>query len=520
MGARVHRILGAAGLLLVMAGGIMYGILYARGWLAVLPLLAGLLMTVAALVLAYRSAATEGSRRSARHGLSTGLSVIVLAAILIFLQTLSHRHNARMDVTRNRRFSLAAQTVKVLEGLQTDVQITAFFRETSDERRAMQDLLSELHDRTPRVAYLFVDPDQDPVAARRFGVTRTGAVFVEAGGLREELDTPDEETLTNAIARITTGRRRSVCFLTGHGEKSISDSGNLGLSSLRDALELENYEVRELLAIGEEHIPSDCDVIVIAGPESDIVSREQNILLDYLTGGGRAMFLLDPMTSIPDIEGVIAAFGIGLGDNVIVDRYGKLLAGNFLTPVVNRYGAHPITEGFRQFSFFPQARSVTVSSAKPPDVTVTVICSTNEGAYAETDLPRLLKGETQYEPSADTAGPVDLAVAAEMTLPSGVSPADTAAAAKRSRIVVFGDSDFAGNSNLRLSGNRDLVLNAVNWLAEAEDLIAIRPAAGLLQPVLLSVTQGRFVFWIPVVAIPALVAVIGAATLARKRRSG
>ncbi|MDD3643100.1 MAG: GldG family protein [Candidatus Krumholzibacteria bacterium] len=514
MNSRAPRILGAVGLALVTAGGILYGILYTRGWTALLPLLAGLAMTVCALVIAYRTSATEGARRSARHGLSAGFSVIVLAAILVFLQTLAHRHNVRVDLTRNSRFSLAAQTIKVLDGLRMDVRITAFYKETTPERTEMQDLLSELQNRTPRVEFLFVDPDQDPVTARRFGAASAGLVFVEAGSLREELADPSEEMLTNAIARITTGKRRSVCFLTGHGEKSIGDAGSLGLSALGEALELENFEVRELLAIGEESIPSDCDVIVLAGPERDIVMREQNLLLDYLTSGGRALMLLDPMTDLANIEGVIAAFGLGLGDDVLVDRYGKLLAGNFLTPVVNRYGTHPITEGFRHFSFFPQARSVAVLSPAPADVAVTVICSTNEGAYAETDLPRLLEGETQYEPSADAMGPIDVAAAAEMTL-SGNGDA-----ARRSRIVVFGDSDFAGNSNLRLSGNRDLILNTVNWLAEAEDLISIRPANDLLQPVLLSVTQGGFVFWIPVVALPALVAAIGAAVLARKRRSG
>lgn len=523
MGTRMHRILGGAGLLLVAAGGILYGILYTRGWIALLPLLAGLAMSVTAFALAYRSASTEGSRRSARYGLGTGLSVIVLAAILIFLQTLSHRHNARFDLTRNRRFSIAPQTAKVLDGLETEIRIIAFYRETSQKRTEMQDLLSEIADRSPMVEYLLVDPDRDPVTTRSYGVGRGGAVFVETGGMREELQDPGEEEITNALARITTGRRRAVCFLTGHGEKSVSDGESLGLSSLREALELENYDVRELLALGEETIPPDCDLIVVAGPERDILEREQSLLLDFLTAGGDALLMLDPMTEIPLLEGIVSAFGIGLGDDVIVDRYGKLLAGNFLTPVVNRYGAHPITEGFRHFSFFPQARSITVPADLPPDVDAAVICSTNEGAYAETDLERLLRGETQYEPSADIKGPVDVAAAAEMILPAHRGIVDTLAAGGRplrSRIVVFGDSDFAGNSNLKLSGNRDLILNAVNWLAEAEDLIAIRPEDDLLQPVLLSATQGRFVFWIPVVVLPALVAAAGAAALARKRRGG
>jgi len=60
-------------------------------------------------------------------------------------------------------------------------------------------------------------------------------------------------------------------------------------------------------------------------------------------------------------------------------------------------------------------------------------------------------------------------------------------------------------------------MNAVNWLAETDDLISIRPVDSFHQPVLLSATQGRFIFWISVVALPALVAAIGFAAVARKR---
>jgi ABC-type uncharacterized transport system involved in gliding motility auxiliary subunit len=40
---------------------------------------------------------------------------------------------------------------------------------------------------------------------------------------------------------------------------------------------------------------------------------------------------------------------------------------------------------------------------------------------------------------------------------------------------VFGDSDFASNLALGISGNRDLFMNAISWLAQQENLIAIRP---------------------------------------------
>ncbi len=518
MGSVIYRILSTAGLVLIVIGGIFYGIFYTSGWPAVLPLLFGLALTIAAFAGGYRSEKSEGSRRTTRFGIGAGLSVVTVAAILIFLQTLSFRHTATIDLTSNRRFSLSPQTHKVLDALISPVHLTGFYKETSQDRVVLQDLLESYSACNPSVTFIFIDPDREPVLARNYGITRTGVLFIESGQAREEIKDPAEDRLTNAIVRVTSGRIKTVCFLIGHGEKSVYETGPHGISAFMEALRTESFEVRDLVALAAEKIPEECDILVSAGPEKDIVKHEQNVILDYLAGGGRTLFLVDPMTEIANIEGILAAYGILLGNDVIVDRQGKLLAGNFLTPVVNSYGKHPITEGFRHFSFFPQARSVTVLKDLPPTLEVTVLAKTNEGAYSESDMATLLEGQTQYEPSEDLKGPIDIAVASVMRVPASSVP-DSAYAATESRMVVFGDSDFAGNSNLRLSGNKDLLLNTVHWLAEAEDMISIRSTDDLQQPVLLTATQGRFVFWIPVIALPALVLLAGAATLTWRKRT-
>ncbi len=514
MGSVIYKVLGAAGLVLIVIGGIVYGIFYTSGWPAVLPLALGIVLTIGAFAGGYRSERSEGSRRTARYGISAGLSAITVAAILIFLQTLSFRHTSTIDLTSNRRFSLSSQTEKVLGALETPVHLTGFYKETSQDRVVLQDLLESYSARKPAVTFIFIDPDKYPTKAREYGVTKPGILFVETGEAREELENPDEQRLTNAIARVTSGSVKTVCFLTGHGEKSVFETGPHGISGLMEALHMENFEVRDILALSAEKIPEECDILIAAGPEKDIVKHEQNVILDYLVGGGRALFLVDPMTEITNIEGILAAYGIILGDDVIVDMQGKLLAGNFLTPVVNSYGKHPITDGFRHFTFFPQARSVIALADTPPSLVVTALCRTNEGTYSETDMSTLLEGQTQYDPSEDTKGPIDIAVASAM----GFSP-DSMSTVIESRVVVFGDSDFAGNSNLRLSGNRDLLLNTILWLAEAEDMISIRPTDNLQQPVLLTAAQGRFVFWIPVVALPALVLLTGAAILTWRKKT-
>ena len=102
----MKKIIGPLGFALILVGGVMYGIFYTSGGLAILPLLLGLLLTVASVAMNLRSSRSEASRRSTRYGLNAGASIVFLAAILIFLQTFSSRHSARIDTTENRRFSL------------------------------------------------------------------------------------------------------------------------------------------------------------------------------------------------------------------------------------------------------------------------------------------------------------------------------------------------------------------------------------------------------------------------------
>src|SRR5574337_828136 len=87
------------------------------------------------------------------------------------------------------------------------------------------------------------------------------------------------------------------------------------------------------------------------------------------------------------------------------------------------------------------------------------------------------------------------------------------------RLVVYGNSGFAGNNFLHFSGNRDLFLNSLSWLAEEEALISIRPQEAKTTPIILSAAQGRMVFWMLVVVMPGLFLISGTSVVLGRRRS-
>jgi ABC-type uncharacterized transport system involved in gliding motility auxiliary subunit len=119
----------------------------------------------------------------------------------------------------------------------------------------------------------------------------------------------------------------------------------------------------------------------------------------------------------------------------------------------------------------------------------------------------------------DKAGPISIAAA--VSAPATDAPAQTGAAADapkpESRVVVVGDSDFAANRALGIQGNRELFLNIANWLAQQEDLIAIRPKNADDRPITMTADQGQMVFWFTLIIIPALLFLNGVRVWWRKR---
>ena len=129
---------------------------------------------------------------------------------------------------------------------------------------------------------------------------------------------------------------------------------------------------------------------------------------------------------------------------------------------------------------FPLARSVKATEGGANGKTPQPLVETSAQSWAETDLKSLASGKVEFNgEQGDKQGPI--ALGAAVSAPASEAPAPRRGNASpdapkpESRIVAFGDSDFAANNAIGIQGNQDFFLNAVNWLAQQENLIAIRP---------------------------------------------
>jgi ABC-type uncharacterized transport system involved in gliding motility auxiliary subunit len=500
--------------------------------------LAGLACTLLYMLSQWREIARSFSGREARFGSLATASVLVVLAILVAINYLGLRHNKRWDLTAAKQYSLSEQTKSVLRSLDRPVNIKVFA--DSNDFARFRDRLDEYQYVSKHVTVEYIDAIKDPRRANQYNVQALGTVVIEYDGRTERVTSDGEQELTNGLIKVIQGAQSKIYFVQGHGEKNTEGSDRGSYSAIASALGSENYAVEKLVLAQQKQVPADATVLVVAGPKTDFLAPEIEMLKAYLARGGKVLFLLDPpdradSTALSGITALLKEWAIEVGTNMVVDvsGIGQLFGTNESVPVAAKYNPHTITANFNLMTAYPLARSVSPATGETSGKFAQALVETSPNSWAETDLKTLLtsgKVERNLD-EGDVAGPVSLAAA--VSAPATAAPPAPADAGKdgegktdakpdetrkpETRIVVFGDSDFAANGYLGTQGNRDLFLNTVNWLAQQENLIAIRPRDPEDRRVTLSARAENLIFWLSVVIIPGAILLAGVQTWWRRR---
>jgi len=447
--------------------------------------------------------------RTMSYGLNALVSILLVLGVVGFVEALSARHSKRFDLTENKRRSLSPQTVSVLRGLKTDVNVVGFFRSDQPGKRVAEDLFKQYAGFAgKKLTWKIVDPDSDPALARRYGVESYGTIVLETKARSEKVLDAEEEKLTNGLLKVTREGKRTVYVVQGHGEHEIGNTDRPGFSEAKGALEKANYDVKPLALARATAIPDDAAVVVIPGPRTDLFPPEVDALDVYLGKGGKVLAMVDPpfpaRMQDATIKRFLGRWGVDLGDNLVVELspIGRLFGIGPEVPIIQQYEPHAITRDLAGITtLFPLTRTVTPVKTLPTGVNVQPLARTSPESWGETDRQALEQGTAKPDPQ-DPKGP--LPVAAVVTK-------------DKARIVVYGTSNLATNQFLNVQGNRDFFLNTVSWLAEEEDQITVRPKDTKQTPIFLSAQQGRVVALLPLVVLPGLVLAGGIVALVRRR---
>jgi len=448
--------------------------------------------------------------RQARYGSNALILALAVVGIILVVNVLVYQNPKSWDLTENKTHTLATETLQALATLPDKVQAIAFYSSRLPSTEADK-LLSDFKANSKgKFDYQFVDPDLDPVQARQAGVTGDGKIMLVMGDRKEIASYASETELTRAMIRLINPNKRVIYFLTGHGEADIN-GGDMSLSTAKSTLESKNYTVLALNLATENKIPEDALSIIVAGPQKPLSQQEVNLLKKYVDAGGGLIVMENPIqfTEFGASADPLAAYtardwGITLDNNVIID----VTSQQPLNAVSATYSqTHPITQNQSYYVIMPQSRSLSITGA-PKDVTATPLILTSDQSWGETNFTSAEGSQVSYDPTVDTLGPLNMAIAADNAVTKG-------------RIVVFGNSIFVTDQGFDAYGNGNIFVNSVDWTAEQEDLINITPREAVARTFTPpSSIQFVIILLSSICIIPGLIIAAGISSWISRRRRG
>jgi ABC-type uncharacterized transport system involved in gliding motility auxiliary subunit len=464
------------------------------------------------------------STQSATNALIATLSVLVILGLINFLGI---RYHLRLDLTDTQLFTLSPQSRELVSNLPETMKVWLFTKEKNSQD---QELLDNYHRQSNKFKFEYVDPELKPGLAERFGVKDYGEVYLEFQTKRQlvQIISEDERLseikLTNRLQQMINPKTAKVYFLQGHSEHPLSASKG-AISKAIQGLTDKNFTISTLNLAERPQVPNDADVVIVAGPQKELLTGEVTTLQNYLNRGGNLLLMIDPNTN-PKIDTILKDWGVRLDNRLAIDTSGANLQLGPAAILVTEYGQHPITKDFgKNISVYPLTRPLEIDSVSGIESMALLKTKPYPSSWAESDQK---SEKLEFNEGKDLKGPLTLGVALTRKLSNQTSPTpiptnsptpiptnsptpiptnsptpiptnsptpiptNSPAKAKESRLVVFGNSNFAVDGLFGQQLNGDVFLNSVSWLSQQDQqLLSIRPKEPKNRRIIISTFQAN-----------------------------
>jgi len=340
-----------------------------------------------------------------------------------------------------------------------------------------------------------------------------------------------EYAFSDGFGKLTQPKKRKVAVLKGNAEMEDRYLADF-ITTLREYYFIGQFTMDSVAASPQRTLEAinGYDLVIIAQPEEAFTESEVYVLDQYTMNGGSSLWLVDATTQRLDtVSGNAFAFARDLGLNDLFFKYGirvngdlvKAMPSGFIvlaageerdaqyqrypwlySPLSSKLGEHPITTNLEAVKFDYTSSIDTLPNA----IKKTVLLQTSPyskimGLPVEIDIdveiPKNLKLVNEG-PVNFNAGQVPLAVLLEGNFPSvyknRVKPFSFSSATSHkddgspARMVVISDGDVIKNQLDRgrplelgfdkwtnsFYGNKEFLLNTVNYLLDDSGLINIR----------------------------------------------
>lgn len=474
--------------------------------------------------------------RTARFGSMATTYVIIFAGILFLLNVYAKWNDKRFDLTEEGVNSLAPRSVKTVQELKKNLKLVAIEGADAD-RSADPEVTRQLLERyqyenKDKVSLEFLDARKNFIEiSEQLGMKPGNLVYVEYGdkGSPENgitrLNEVTEESVTNAILKLTHGEAKKMYYVIGHGEPALESEGQGGAKQFADAIIDEHLKIDSLNLLQKGKVPEDAAAVVLAAPKRPLQQSEKDALIAYTELGGRLVLLDEPENrDNHDIKDIADKFGIQVGNDVVIDQVQRLFAGPQLAVqfVAQEYGTSPVVSKLSKneppvFTFSSSVQQKSGTEGK--DAKYEVLLKSGPTAWAESNVGLIFDSEspTASQDADDAKGPISIAVSYEKKLAPDADKKEGAEFEKVSRVAVFGDATWITNGNLELMSNRDLILNVLNW-AVGQEGGAVIEARGYRTSRVSPIIQNDFMYILATsFMVPELILILGLFVWWRRR---
>jgi ABC-type uncharacterized transport system involved in gliding motility auxiliary subunit len=468
-------------------------------------------------------------KRSTQSGTNAFVATLSVLVILGLINFLGIRYHLRLDLTDSQLFTLSPQSRELVSNLPETMKVWLFSKEQNIQDR---ELLDNYHRQSNKFKFEYVDPQLKPGIAEKFGVKDYGEVYLEFQNKRQvvqiisENERLSEVKLTARLQQITSSKTAKIYFLQGHGERPLSASKGAISQAIQGLID-KNFITSGLNLAEQPQVPDDAAVIVVAGPQKELLTGEVTALQNYLNRGGNLLLMIDPNTN-PKIDTILKDWGVRLDNRLAIDTSGANLQLGPAAILVTEYGQHPITKDFgKNISVYPLTRPLEIDSVSGIESMALLKTKPYPSSWAESDQK---SEKLEFNEGKDLKGPLTLGVALTRKLSNQTSPTpipiptnsptpiptnsptpiptnsptpiptnsptpiptNSPATAKESRLVVFGNSNFAVDGLFGQQLNGDVFLNSVSWLSQQDQqLLSIRPKEPKNRRIIISTFQAN-----------------------------
>lgn len=428
----------------------------------------------------FKSAFRTRAFRAGGYSALASLAVIAIAVVVLLLVGKIPSSVTKLDITANKLYTLSDQSLQIADGLTDDITIYVIVQNGSEDSTLMS-LLDKYEAASSHIKVQTVDPVVSPNFLSQYSsdTVQENSVVVVCGERSRyisndtifETDYSDyyttgstttnfngESAITSALDYVTSDDLPIAYQLQGHGEAGLN-------SSATNAIAGANIQLEDLNLLTSDGVPSDCECLIIASPQTDLSSDEETSILNYLKGGGRMLLITDySETEMPNLEAVMSYYGVTRVPGIVVEgnsSYSLRGYSHYLLPTI---ASHTITDPLNEGSYYvlmPVAQGLTVGDDLRDGLYVTQLLTTSDQAFSKVAGYNM----TTYEKEdGDIDGPFALGVAVSEAVDNG-----------ETHIVWLTTSMMLDDDvNSMVAGaNMDLLVNAMGWMCERDNAISI-----------------------------------------------